>query len=919
MRKSTSLSGRGIAILLALIGLLLLPSAPLFAAGGTCPTGNTIDPNGNPISLSSLGITSCFYVSKSTGSDTNAGTSESAPWAHLPGMSSCTNTCSSTTPTAGEGFILRGGETWVSTDLGVQWTWSGNSSNRLYVGVDQTWWNTSVCGSSNWCRPIWNAQSTMSGNMVNMNSRSWVVFDNIEMIGMRNNQNGYLCTSSTNVRITQNYFHAWSHTGSTDNVGFFSQGGAGSMADHNVIDGSDSTQNTFNGFFSSWSQIQYNYIAYVVSAVLGSTDVVHDNTVMHTVTSADGDHCNGIFTFAPANGTTQLIYNNLQDGGDNCAGGVVFWFNGNDGGNSSWIGYGFGNVIFNNSSNPLNIGNHSTANYGTYYWFNNTVDCTVGGCGGTPGNGYWTIYDNNNHFIPNALNSNTVSYGGIAPPVCNLGTGTGCTDLTQSEAVANGQGYKSNETYPYSPISSCTSSTCGTVQKGTNLQSYCTALSSINSVAGTACQYATSLSCAYNTTNHTLSCPNSPLVPRPASGAWDIGAYQAAPTECTITPTGIGPYTAGQPVSQQFSVSSCSTSTFTISSGSLSGSGLTLSSSGLLSGSAQAPSFSFTVAYSTATDPISVTVNAAPSITTSSLPAGQANSAYSQVLTTSGGTGAVACALTTGSLPVGLTLNGCTISGIPTTANSYSFTVTPTDANGVSGSAKALSILISPPNTSTPAILHTTFCGPGVSWPGTCTLSAPTTAGSRLVVVYSSYNSAGSTPVMNSITDGTDTFSQLANARSTNASSATSWNDIWSASGVAGGVTAVTVTPSTTQIGDVYVWEVQYAPNVMGCASLSSQAAATTAVGSPMLAGAGAILLSHLHPAPGGNPTAVSSPFTTDTISDQLAYAQYTPSSVGTFGPQWTQTTATFATATCGFSAAGSLPTPPSPITTVSQ
>jgi hypothetical protein len=263
--------------------------------------------------------------------------------------------------------------------------------------------------------------------------------------------------------------------------------------------------------------------------------------------------------------------------------------------------------------------------------------------------------------------------------------------------------------------------------------------------------------------------------------------------------------------------------------------------------------------------------------------------------------------VSTGNLPAGLTLNGCTISGTPNAASTYNFSVAPMDANSISGASQALSIVIAPPDTSTPIILHTTFCGPGSSWPGTCTLSAPATAGSRLVVAYASYNSAGSTPVMNSITDvAGDTFSQLPGARSVNTNGATSWNDIWSANGVAAGVTAVTVTPSTGQVGNVYVWEVQYAGNFVGCGSLNSQAAANPAVGYVMNLPAKAVSLGHLHPAPGGNPTAVDLPFTSDTITDQMAYAHYTTTSSGSFGPQWVQTPATFASATCAFSATSS-------------
>jgi len=123
-------------------------------------------------------------------------------------------------------------------------------------------------------------------------------------------------------------------------------------------------------------------------------------------------------------------------------------------------------------------------------------------------------------------------------------------------------------------------------------------------------------------------------------------------------------------------------------------------------------------------------------------------------------------------------------------------------------------------------------------------------------------------------------------------------------------VTALTITPSTTEPGDVYVWEVQYASNVVGCSSLNSQPAANPAVGASTTAGAVAILLAHLHPAPGGLPTAVSSPFTSDTISDQMAYAHYTAPSSGAYAPQWTQTAATFAAETCAFSPSGTQPNP---------
>ncbi|RSL17385.1 hypothetical protein EDE15_2917 [Edaphobacter aggregans] len=536
---------------IALFVFVFLAVKPSFATGGKCPSGNTtIDPSGNPINIADIGvngtitggITSCFYASQATGSDTNSGTTEASPWKHIPGMSGCSGVCASTIPVAGEAFILKGGDTWTATtDMnGLQWAWSGTSTHPIAVSTDPTWFNSS-CGAS-WCRPIFNANSAATNNMFNVGKQSWNIFDNIEVTGMRNNINGCQMASSTNTRCTQLYFHGWSHTGNSDNVGFFAQCGTADMIDHNVIDGSDSTKNTFNGVFSSCAgTIAYNYFAYVVSGVLASTDSVHDNTILHTVTSIDGDHCNALFTFGPASGTSQLIYNNYINNGNSCPGGVVLWFNGNGGGSSSWVGYGFNNVMWGLSSNPVNVGNHQTTNYGTYYWFNNTVDCALGGCGGTPGNGYWTMFDQNNHAIPSALNFDATSFGGSIPTPCNLGKGTGCTDLTQTEAVANGQGYMSTEAHPYSPIGNCTPSTCGTVQSGTNLTStYCSTLSSVDAAAGAACLSSSSVGVAYNSTSHKVTGPSATPLPRPSSGPWDIGAYQlgiqggpSAPTSLT--------------------------------------------------------------------------------------------------------------------------------------------------------------------------------------------------------------------------------------------------------------------------------------------------------------------------------------------------------------------------------------------------
>src|SRR5208282_5214672 len=75
---------------------------------------------------------------------------------------------------------------------------------------------------------------------------------------------------------------------------------------------------------------------------------------------------------------------------------------------------------------------------------------------------------------------------------------------------------------------------------------------------------------------------------------------------------------------------------------------------------------------------------AAPTITISPASISPAyGSAFSQTLTASGGVASYTFAVTSGTLPSGLSLNGSTgvISGTPAVTGSYSFTVTATDAH----------------------------------------------------------------------------------------------------------------------------------------------------------------------------------------------------------------------------------------------
>ena len=81
-------------------------------------------------------------------------------------------------------------------------------------------------------------------------------------------------------------------------------------------------------------------------------------------------------------------------------------------------------------------------------------------------------------------------------------------------------------------------------------------------------------------------------------------------------------------------------------------------------------------------------------ITTSSLPNGSNGANYSEALAASGGSGNYTWSISSGSLPTGLTLNASTgvISGMPSTASTFGFTVQVSD--GVDSATASLSITI---------------------------------------------------------------------------------------------------------------------------------------------------------------------------------------------------------------------------------
>jgi hypothetical protein len=193
-----------------------------------------------------------------------------------------------------------------------------------------------------------------------------------------------------------------------------------------------------------------------------------------------------------------------------------------------------------------------------------------------------------------------------------------------------------------------------------------------------------------------VTCPT--ITVAPAAGALPGGNTSAAYSQTISASGGTSPYT--------FAVTAGSVPT-----------GLTLATGGAISGTPTAlGNASFTV---TATDANGCTGSAAYTVNVTcgaiavapgSLPNGTQNSAYSQTITASGGTGPYTFAVTSGTLPAGLTLAaGGALTGTPTGTGTSNFDVTATDANACTG-VQSYALTIDPAAVNTVSPVSATAC-----------------------------------------------------------------------------------------------------------------------------------------------------------------------------------------------------------------
>ena len=502
-----------------------------------------------------LAVTTHYIAAN--GSDSNNGTSTSTPWLHAPGMPSCTGSCASYTPQPGDQFIFRGGDTWHFGNSSASpytgsapscgpnagtcgWVlqWNGSSSSPIYWGV-----NTSYYSGSSWSRPIMNGDNPTSTravstcsfdqskfNFLKTSNTSYNTIDNFEFTGLcwhgnQSNSNEMICCAGfvgggmdVNNIYSNLYIHGWTHepftcsisggepTGTCDGTYGLEVTATGGQITGYVCDGSDADGVSLGCILWDCANVSNSVLRYASQgAVCNNAHSWHDNLIEHIAQSGDGvSHGNGVEFNVEASGSN-YFYNNVIRDNFASSSGVTTWFCPNS------TDYYFNNVYYNNPGGQIAFA-AVCGSSASYFYSNTYADSSTLGMGGS-----WVGRLYNNLIINTSL---------LGTPAANA------NNVTMSDAQATAAGFTSGGTYAYQPESqNCNGEASCPVGAGTNLTSTWP-----SGMPTTDADYG----CTYDTSNHSVSCPGRAPVARPASGSWDVGAFEfAVGTAAPNPPTGL--------------------------------------------------------------------------------------------------------------------------------------------------------------------------------------------------------------------------------------------------------------------------------------------------------------------------------------------------------------------------------------------
>jgi hypothetical protein len=456
---------------------------------------------------------------------------------------------------------------------------SGVSGNPQYIGSWVTWfsgssWVRPVFTRDNALNSGFPSSCTYdnAAGFINASSVTNVTVDNIEFTGVcwssSASSNFFMVqvngAAGANITVSNTYTHGWSMVaGGYDGIYGAGAGGAtaglanGNSYVNNVVYGSDSTAGaagnsgcqyagyassqcyTGGGTYTGFQTISRSIFTHLSNAnVANAITMFNDNVCsnLYVTATAGGQHTNCLNVDATIPGTNFYFFGN-----------TMYESNGSESlylpcpsGEACYI---YNNVWYENGAAIVEINPHACINMNvgptgsaTAYFYDNTFEYGDGSATGAGAcqivgqnanlSGYsdaWngTMYFENNHFINFNLVHSSPSISN-AVTYCNTGGGATCTftdngtELFQTEAAANAQGYTPSNGYAPTAGGS-------TIGAGTNLGSLA---STFNADTFGSFLYGTSggASEVSGFGGQTAVYPAVYQNPRPV--AWDIGAYQ---------------------------------------------------------------------------------------------------------------------------------------------------------------------------------------------------------------------------------------------------------------------------------------------------------------------------------------------------------------------------------------------------------
>lgn len=472
-----------------------------------------------------------YFISFSSGNNSNNGTSEATPWKSHPYMQSAAG-CGGSLPTyshtAGDIFIFKQGDTWPNAcfDMVIAAGGVGSPTFQYDTYTFDPLWGTAGGTTGNAGQNVGVYKFDASASAINgtdtlnefihIPALSYIVFNGMELTRQVWTTTGLVSgidvTTSTNITISNIYAHGWTHSGASLDTLNVIEGNNGPPFNSSVtvfgsvFDGANSGgAGVANSGTPIWNipDAHDNIAKNMANGILlNANGLAYNNTVGPVNASFDGTVrtlCLSPITMIDGGYSLVYLYNNIVH---DCAG-VPVLTQGAAANSGREFDYLWNNVVFVGSVGspqvPVQFDSISTQNVSSsVYAWNNTI------VGGTSVTCMATINRSNGNFqILQLINNHCISNQGIVTLNITATTYTNTTNLLMSTATATAQGYTSSETYAYSPAASGN----GTVGAGTNLES-----TAIN-------QFVT---LQQDTTYGGVRGPNT----HPPTVAWDVGAYQ---------------------------------------------------------------------------------------------------------------------------------------------------------------------------------------------------------------------------------------------------------------------------------------------------------------------------------------------------------------------------------------------------------